>query len=179
MYLQYLADPSKLVDPASVKKLESDVDKAKDPIEKLRALAALERARSVDGAMYEEAFIRSARAWAEAEGIPLGAFRSMGVPEAVLNRAGFESARRRGRTARRGAGRSGRAKSTSAEAIQQWVLSHTGAFTLSDVQEGVGGSPATIKKAIDELISAEKLVNLGPVSEHIGRGRAPYHYRLN
>jgi hypothetical protein len=179
MYLQYLADPSKLVDPASVKKLESDVDKAKDPIEKLRALAALERARSVDGAMYEEAFIRSARAWAEAEGIPLVAFRSMGVPDAILSKAGFEGGRRRGRQTRRGGARGGRAKSTSAEAIQQWVLSHTDTFTLSDVQDGVGGSPATIKKAIDELIGAGKLENLGPVSEHVGRGRAPYHYRLS
>ncbi len=179
MYLQYLADPTKLVDATSVKKLENDADKAKDPIDKLKAIAALERARSVDGSVYEEAFIRNARPWAEAEGIPLAAFRTMGVPDAVLNRAGFSDVRRRGRTpAKRGTTRSGRARSTSAEAIQSWVLATSGPFTLADVQHSIGGSPATIKKAIDELIETGKLQNLGPIADHHGRGRAPYHYSL-
>ncbi len=182
MYLQYLADPTKLVDQASVKKLENDVEKAKDPIDKLKAVAALERARAVDGRLYEDAFIRNARAWAEAEGIPLAAFKTMGVPDAVLSRAGFDDGRRRaGRTrttTKRAASRSGRAKSTSADAIREWVLATTGSFTLADVQKGIGGSPATIKKAIDELITDGKVENLGAVSEHHGRGRAPYHYTL-
>ena len=178
MYLQYLADPSKLVDEASVKKLEQDVERAKDPVDKLKAVAALERARAVDGSVFEDAFIRDARAWAETEGIPMAAFRTMGVADAVLTRAGFDDGRRRG--SRRGTtSRAGRAKSTSAEAIQQWVLSTRSSFTLADVQKSVGGSPATIKKAIDELTEADKLQNLGPVTDHVGRGRAPYHYRLN
>lgn len=182
MYLQYLADPTKLVDQASVKKLESDVDKAKDPIDKLKAVAALERARAVDGQQHEDAFIRNARAWADAEGIPLAAFKTMGVPDAVLARAGFDDGRRRGgrsrSAAKRATTRSGRAKSTSADAIREWVLATAGTFTLADVQKGIGGSPATIKKAIDELIEADKVENLGAAAEHHGRGRAPYHYTL-
>ncbi|MEZ5234211.1 MAG: hypothetical protein R2749_16115 [Acidimicrobiales bacterium] len=176
MYLQYLADPTKLVDQASVKKLESDVDKAKDPIDKLKAVAALERARAVDGQQHEDAFIRNARAWADAEGIPLAAFKTMGVPDAVLARAGFDDGRRRGgrsrSAAKRATTRSGRAKSTSADAIREWVLATAGTFTLADVQKGIGGSPATIKKAIDELIEADKVENLGAAAEHHGRGRA-------
>ncbi|MCC6435049.1 MAG: hypothetical protein IT196_08480 [Acidimicrobiales bacterium] len=182
MYLQYLADPTKLVDPASVKKLENDVEKAKDPIDKLKAVAALERAQAVDGQFYEEAFIRSARSWAETEGIPLAAFKTMGVPDSVLARAGFDDGRRRGgrnrAAAKRAGTRTGRARSTSAEVIREWVLATTGSFTLADVQKGIGGSPATIKKAIDELTEAGKVENLGAVAEHHGRGRAPYHYSL-
>lgn len=175
--MQYLADPSKLVDQASVKKLETDVDKVKDPIDKLKAIAALERARAVDGSLFEEAFVRDARSWAEAEGIPLAAFRTMGVPDAVLARAGFDDGKRRARGGRK-ATRTGRAKSTSAEAIQGWVLASKASFTLADVQKSIGGSPATIKKAIDELTASGQLTNLGPVAEHVGRGRAPYHYSL-
>ncbi len=180
MYLQYLADPSQLIDPNSVRKLEGDVEKAKDPVEKLKAIAALERASASDGSAYEEAFIRDARAWADNEGIPPGAFRTMGVPEAVLAKAGFDSGRRRGRSARKArATRTGRAKSTSTQVIQSWMLSSQETFTLADVQRNAGGSPATIKKAIDELTDNGQIANLGPVSHHTGRGRAPYHYRLN
>lgn len=179
MYLQYLEDPSQLVDEGSIAQLEQDVSMAKDPLDKLRAIAALERVRAVDGSTFEEEFIREAKAWADGEGIPVAAFRSMGVPDDVLARAGFEDGRRRGgRATRRSSVRTGRARSTSTDEIQRWVLSTSASFTLADVQQSVGGSPATIKKAIDELTDAGRLENLGPVADHAGRGRAPYHYTL-
>lgn len=180
MYLQYLEDPTQLVDESSVQKLEQDIEMAKDPVEKLRAIAALERVSAIDGSQFEEEFIRNAKAWAEEEGIPAAAFRSMGVPDAVLVRAGFDEGRRRGgRGTRRSQARTSRARSTSTDEIQQWVLSTTAPFTLADVQQSVGGSPATIKKAIDELTAGGRLENLGPVADHSGRGRAPYHYTLS
>ena len=148
---------------------------ASDPIARLKAVAALETARAVDGSVFEEGFVRHARSWAEAEGIPAAAFRTMGVPDAVLARAGFEDARRRSKGGRGAT----RAKSTSTETIQEWVLATRSSFTLSDVQAQVGGSPVTIKKAIDELTDSGKLMNLGAVTDHTGRGRAPYHYRLS
>jgi len=176
-YLRYLENPTSLVDPAAVKKLEAEADRCKDPIDKLKALAALERARSVNADDLEEAFIRDARDWAAREGIPSSAFRSMGVTDELLARAGFDTGRRRGR-GRRPAARPGRGRSTSIEAVQAWVLSTKETFTLADVQRSIGGSPATIKKAIDDLASDGRVTNLGPDRQHGGRGRAPYLYRL-
>ena len=101
LYLMFLADPDKLVDQAGLKKLETDVDKAKDPIDRVRAIAALEKAKNVDGSTYRADFTRYAKEWADSEGVPAGAFRQMGVPDDVLSEAGFEA----GRGRRRGAGR--------------------------------------------------------------------------
>jgi len=178
-YLKYLEDPTTLVDQNLVDKLAAKVAKTKDPIDKLRALAELERAKAFDGSALEEAFIRDTRAWADAEGITLGAFREMGVPDEILAQAGFDELRRRSR-ARRGSagGRSGRGRSTSAEAVQAWVLSTKEAFTLADIQRELGGSPATIKKAVNELIAGGRLTNLGPMQHHSGRGRSPFQYTL-
>lgn len=177
MYLQYLADPSSLVDTDSVRNLEDAVDKATDPVEKLKAITALERASTQDGSEYEAAFVREAKAWADSEGIPGSAFRSMGVPGDVLTRAGFGGGRRSKGPRKAGAPRVGRAKSTNIGAIQAWVLASDGPFTSADVQRGVGGSAATIKKAIDALADAGDVENLGPVTGHSARGRAPFHYR--
>jgi hypothetical protein len=157
MYLQYLADPSSLVDADSVRTLEDAVHAATDPVEKLKAIAA--------------------KAWADSEGIPGSAFRSMGVPGDVLTRAGFGGGRRTKSPRKAGTARVGRAKSTNIGAIQAWVLASDGPFTSADVQRSVGGSAATIKKAIDALTDAGEVENLGPVTGHSARGRAPFHYQ--
>ena len=42
---------------------------------------------------------------------------------------------------------------------------------------GAGGSQATVRKAIDELIRAGQVVKTGPVPGYSGRGRAPLQYK--
>ena len=49
LYLTFLSDPEKLIDRAVLKKLESAVETAKDPVEQLIARGALDRARNIDG----------------------------------------------------------------------------------------------------------------------------------
>ena len=52
-------------------------------------------------------------------------------------------------------------------------------FTLAQVaEEAGGGSPQTVRKAVDELIKAGKARSLGPKPDHHGRGRAPTLYEL-
>jgi hypothetical protein len=183
LYLMFLADPDKLVDQAGLKKMESDVDKAKDPIDRVRAIAALEKAKNVDGSTYRDDFVRSAKDWADSEGVPAAAFRQMGVPEDVLAEAGFESGRRRRGGGRRGGlssrPRAPRAKSVGTEQIRGWVLEQSEPFTLSGAQQGVGGTPATIKKAVDGLIGEGQVERLGPVPGYQGRGRAPIQYSVS
>jgi hypothetical protein len=47
---------------------------------------------------------------------------------------------------------------------------------LSAAQQGAGGTPATIKKAVDALIGEGRVERLGPVPGYQGRGRAPVQY---
>src|SRR5829696_8970180 len=98
-YLTFLSDPDSLVDRDMIRKLQTDVDRAEDPIDKLRAISQLETARKADPETYRQAFIDNAKEWAEAEGVPPSAFEQLGVPQDVLRDAGLSA---------RGAGAYGR-----------------------------------------------------------------------
>jgi predicted ArsR family transcriptional regulator len=58
------------------------------------------------------------------------------------------------------------------------MLERTEPFTVAEATGAVGGSPMTVKKALDELIEAGRIERLGPVSDWSGRGRAPNAYRV-
>ena len=70
-----------------------------------------------------------------------------------------------------------RAKAVPVEEIKAHVLAQKGTFLLADVINGAGGSQATVRKALDELIDAGKVEKLGPVPDYKGRGRAPLQYK--
>lgn len=183
LYLMYLTDPESLRDESRIKTLTADVERAKDPIEKLRALAELEKARAVDPGQFRDGFVRHAKAWADEQGISAGAFRELGVPDDALAEAGFDVG-----GGRRGRGRAGgrratpatsgrqRAKAVPADEIKRQVLDLGGPFTLSQVMDRAGGSPATVRKAVEDLVASGKVEKLGPAPDHSGRGRAPTLY---
>jgi hypothetical protein len=175
LYLLFLEDPAKLRDDAEIQKKTKAVLDAADPIEKLKALAALERAANIDEKPLRAGFVANAKAWADDQGIPLGAFRELKVPDDVLREAGFDlpAGRSRGRGA--GGGRE-RAKSVPVDDIKAHVQGLKGTFTLADIITGFGGSPATVRKAVDELIDAKHVKKLGPDANYQGRGRAPIQY---
>jgi hypothetical protein len=50
-------------------------------------------------------------------------------------------------------------------------------FTLADVAHQIGGSPMTMRKAVDELVNSKKVVKLGPTPNWSGRGRAPLQFQ--
>jgi hypothetical protein len=167
LYLQHLADPSASVDQTRVRELEAEVSRTVDPLDRLRAITALERARTVDGSALRAGFVRHARAWAEAEGIAPNAFLELGVPREVLVEAGLiAGSRRAGRTT------SNRSKVTTGQ-IATWVLGRSTPFTLADIETELGGSPVTVRKALAELEAERRLTRLGTVPGHHGRGRAP------
>ena len=186
LYLLYLEDPSKLRDESEIQRKTQAVLDAKDPIDKLKALADLERVAKVDEEPLRKGFVEHAKAWAEPQGIPVSAFRELQVPDDVLREAGFDvpvASRRRGRGGGAGAGSGAgsgdgrqRAKAVPVEDIKAYVLQLTGTFVLADVMSGVGGSPATVRKAVDELVESGQVERLGPVPDYQGRGRAPIQY---
>jgi hypothetical protein len=184
LYLLYLEDPSKLRDESEIQRKTQAVLDAKDPIDKLKALADLERVAKVDEEPLRKGFIEHAKAWSEPQGIPVSAFRELQVPDDVLREAGFDvpvaSQRRRrgGGSASTSASADGRqrAKAVPVEDIKSYVLEQTGTFVLADVMSGVGGSPATVRKAVDDLVESGQVERLGPMPDYQGRGRAPIQY---
>jgi hypothetical protein len=125
-------------------------------------------------------FITHARAYAEAQSIPIAAFRAVGVSDDVLRQAGFGVAGRTGRAPRAGrAAGAPRAKQVSVDELKAAALGLPKRFTLADVSAAAGGgSPATVRRAVDELISGGKVSKLGPKPDHQGPGRAPTLYEL-
>ena len=178
LYLLYLDDPAKLRDKAEIQKRTQAVVDAKDPIDKLRALAELERVANVDETPLREGFINHAKAWADEQQIPPSAFTELRVPDEVLREAGFEmpARGRRGRGAGPSEPRRQRAKAVPAEEIKTYVLNQKGTFVLADVMSGAGGSPVTIRKVVDELVESGQVEKLGPMPDYHGRGRAPTQY---
>ncbi|MFN6119812.1 MAG: hypothetical protein ACK5CE_09310 [Actinomycetes bacterium] len=177
MYLVALRDPSALVDHDEIAELEREYEQASDPIEQLRALSSLERARVVDVAMLEQAFVRDARRWAEQERVAVEAFRALGVPESTLSAAGLTRSQKGGGS-RRGRAQIAGVGSVKAASIQRRVLELDGSFSLLDVASLAGGSPMTIRKAVAALVEAGRVRRLGPDPSHSGRGRAPVLYQV-
>ena len=176
-YLLHLEDPTKLVDEDKVAVAQAAVEQAKDPLERLKALARLEHARQPDTKDIERDFVANAKAYADSESIPLSAFREMGVPTDVLARAGFpvRAGRPAGTTAT-GAPRQ-RAPRVSLDVIKAAAVRLPRQFTLNDLAEKAGGgSQGTLRRAVDDLVAEGKVRKVGPVPNYRGRGRAPILY---
>src|SRR5215218_5001682 len=88
-YLLWITAPDSLRDESRIAELQAAIDATSDPIEKLKALSALEDARTVDGDRIRADFVAHAREYVAGEGIRVDAFRTMGVPDDVLRDAGL------------------------------------------------------------------------------------------
>ena len=161
-YLQFVADPSSLVDHAAIAELERQAQETSDPIEKLKVLS------------------RYAKEWADANEISPAAFTALGVDDQLLLAAGIGARERSNGGTRRPPVRNAteRAGNVTTAQIKQAVAQWTDEFVLADVVTKVGGSPITVRKALDELVESGSVVNLGPKQHHDGRGRAPFVYRV-
>lgn len=179
-YLLFLEDPASLVDEDAVRRAEAAVEAAGDPLARLHALADLEHARQADSDGVVDAFVAAAKEYAEAQSIPVAAFRAAGVPDDVLRRAGFDVGGRSRGGARSGGGAPrSRAPKVSIEELKSATLRLPKQFTLSELADAAGGgSPQTVRRAVDELIAEGKARSLGPKPDHHGRGRAPTLYEL-
>lgn len=177
-YLSYLADPTAVQDDERIGDLERRLAETEDPIEKIKLASELYRAQHVDGSEYRDAFIAEAKGWADENGVVSEAFLQLGVPAEDLRDAGFDVGRR-GRRGDRPAGSNGRSRAprVSVEEIRDAALRVSGPFTVSELRGLVGGTPATVRKALDGLLEDGRLVDLGPDRNWTGRGRAPHLYR--
>jgi hypothetical protein len=173
-YLQYLEDPASLVDEVTVKRLQGEFDNARDPVDRLKTLAALGKARSADDSTYRTNFIRYAKQWADQEGVPGTAFRELGVPADVLAEAGLDprTKRRRGAKAKAKAGTTSRQRRPPVKGaeLEEAVLAMKEPFTVKDIVDRCEASSMTVKNVLDRLIAEEKVTDAG--ERRGARGRA-------
>ena len=178
-YLVWITDPSQLIDAELVARLEGEAAAATDPIAKLRALSRLEHAKAVDGERFKLSFIKHAKQWSDDNQITAAAFRELGVDDTILRAAGIGLTTASARRPSNPAGTpSAHIRSVSSGQIKAEVSAWVGEFTLGDVVTKVGGSPMTVRKAVDELVETGVVHRLGPLQHHTGRGRAPIVYRV-
>lgn len=176
LYMMYLLDPSSLRDDAAIAKAQAAVEKAKDPIDRLKAMAELERLQSVDGEQYRQDFIAHAKAWAEAENIPVKVFLDAGVPAKDLAEAGLApqpTSRRRAASTNGGSGR-GRAPRLSLDEVAAALPA--GEFKLSDLAEAIGRETGTTRNYLNKLVEQGVVGVVGDDPNHDGRGKAAKLY---
>lgn len=176
-YLAALKDPSSLMDDDAVTAKQAELDAAEDVITRLRLHDELRSLASPSLETVEDDFVVHGKAWADQQGISAEAFVAEGVPAAVLRRAGFAvsggtrgSGRKRAGTTRRSSG----TRVTTEEVIAAMPKQ---AFTVKQLRETSGASPAVVRKAITAEVEAGRLVDAGTDPDHSGPGRAPVLYR--
>jgi hypothetical protein len=177
-YLVFLDDPSKLVDQNEVARLETTAKSTTDPLERLRTVNRLTQIRDGDRDGYRQAFCAQAKAWAEANDIRPASFLELGVDEGTLRAAGFSlrGVAGQGSGSRRGRPQAHRGQ-VRVEQVKEAAGQQAGVFTLADLAAASGGSPMTIRKAVDELIAAGQVERLGPTPNWAQPGRAPIQFR--
>jgi hypothetical protein len=173
-YLTVLNDPAAL-HTSDVGELQAQISGTDDPIERLRLRGKIEQLKNPDSSKYEDAFVKHAKAWATEHGVTADAFRAEGVPPAVLRKAGF-TVRGDGRKRTRGRRSTGtRRTRVNAEQVRKAIP--RGKFTVKDVQEASGASPAVVRRIVQEEIQAGNVADAGPAPDHQGPGRAPTIYQ--
>jgi tryptophanase len=178
-YLTSLRDPSALRDDDGIADLQTKIEQTDDELERLQLrqqLLDLENP-STDG--YEDAFVEHAKAWADKSGISADAFIAEGVPAAVLRRAGFRGVpggRLRSTRSRRTTTKPASTRSrVSADEVRAAIPNDS--FTVKDLQERSGASPAVVRRVISEEVDAGRLTDQGADPDHTGPGRAATVYQ--
>lgn len=181
-YLVYLADADSLIDEAAVVRAQALADRAKDPIEKVRALTRLERAQTVDGDALRADFVEHAAAWIEETGgaVTASALHRYGVPEEVLAEAGLALApNRKGRSGRKAAARPVPVRRRAPALSLETVAFHLpdGEFSVQGLAEAIDREVGTARNYIPRLLADGAIVEVGPDPDSDGRGKARTLYR--
>jgi len=179
-YLDSLSVSEKsVVDREAVKSLRVAIRAEADPIKKLRLLAALEEEQAgkmPDVGGDKAVFVAEAKAWAEAESIPVSAFQALKVPDDVLKEAGFTISDSPTRS-RRSSGPAGtRAPRIPLEDVEAAAKKLSSGWKLGDLAAALNRDPTTVRNYVNKLISDSVITVVGDDPKHDGRGRAAKLY---
>ena len=175
-YLVALKDPSALRNDSEIETLRKRLEESDDELDRLslrQQLMDLEKP-SID--RFEQAFVTHAKAWADERGISAQAFTEEGVPASVLRKAGFRAGGRGRRSSGTRSSRStgGTRSRVTSEQVRGAIPQQP--FTIKQLQEASGASPAVVRKVVAEEERAGKLKATGTDPDHVGPGRAPTLY---
>lgn len=180
-YLSYLDDPEGQRDVGAIAAAERALADARDPIDKLRALAALRTAEQVDGTAFELGFTRHAKDWADGEGITVQDFLALGVPPEILAAAGFANAGRArptsSRTASPGRSTTTRPRLSYEADVLPAVAAMRGDWKLSDLADVLQRDPQATRNALRRLLDDKKVEEIGLDTSSKRPGRTPKLYR--
>jgi hypothetical protein len=148
-----------------------------DPLAKLAAIKA-ERERIANivvGNPDEEGFVQYGKVWAKIHDYDREDFAALGVSKRVLD-AVFGGPQRANAKST-----SNRAPRVSTKDLADKITSKpAGAWlTLAGVMREIGGSPATVRKVLDELAEAGTLTEPIDDPKHAGKGRAAKVWERN
>lgn len=168
-YLQYLSDPSSIIDRDRVADLQAKLDASSDAVERLTLRQQLDEARSGDDTAVRDAFVTHAKAWADDHGVSAGAFQAEGVPRDVLADAGLIA--KRGRKTR-----APRSRVTADDVRKALPRKKTERVTVNSLAAKTGASVGTVRAVVKEEVEAGRLREVGSDPDHSGPGRAPILY---
>lgn len=175
-YLLYVQDPTQLRNDKLIASQIAVVRKATDPIEKLVAIADLERLTDVDEKPLREAFVAQALAWAETNHIPASAFTELGVAPDVLRSAGFKVPQ----GAQRGKARAKRRRGPSREKVRAAILRWPGdTFVMTDITSAADVNDSVASRVLQSMVKASEVEYLGRQERPVGwKGPTPKIYRV-
>jgi hypothetical protein len=148
-----------------------------DPLAKLAAIKA-ERERvanAVVGNPPEDAFVQYGKTWARIHDYTREDFSALGVPKRVLDATFGGGGVPKTPVAPSRAPRvnpNDLADAITAKPAGTWL-------TVGKIMHEVGGSPATVRKVLDELSAAGTLTHPIDDPKHTGKGRAPKVWERN
>ncbi len=174
-YLTALRDPGSLRDEKAIEEKTEELENASDPIVRLKLQEQISDLAAPSLESVEDTFVVHAKAWADEVGISSKAFSAEGVPTNVLRRAGFAVTGGTTSSSRRGTTRRSSGSRVSTEQVIASIPS--GAFTVKQLRETSGASPAVVRKAIAAEAEAGRLADLGSDPDHSGPGRSPTLYK--
>ncbi len=165
-YLAFLENPSDFIDQRLVNRLQKQFDKESDPAAKLDLYQEIEAAKRPNGDKVTAAFIKHAKAWAEASGIEGETFfKVYRIDREVLSEAGFEI-------------RTGKYKPrVKGAVVREHIANLTEPFTALDIFEATGASEAGARNVIAAMIEEGSVVEMEERGESVNGGKAPAQYK--
>lgn len=170
-YLRWSQDPSS-VQPDTAD-LDARIEAEDDPVERVKLRS--ERNRLADlGPTLEADFVTHVRAWADEHQVTAEALLEEGVERRLLAQAGMLTGTPRTPRSAAAAPRSPRVRREDIAAHVRGLRQGT-TVTTSTIANDAGGSPATVRKVLDDLAAEGVVVEDG--KDHSGPGRPRTLYR--
>lgn len=176
-YLLSVRNPDALRDDDAIAELQSKLEQSGDELERLQLRQQLIELESPSLERYEDAFVEHAKAWADKTGISGQAFAAEGIESGVLRRAGFRSVGKSSRTSSRSTGTQTTRTRSRVNADEVRAAIPSGTFTVKDLQDRSGASPAVVRRIISEEVAQGNVTDGGTDPSHRGPGRAPTIYK--